>query len=779
MRGEGLFTSLRSRLTVLYAGLFGVALLVTALAVYASVSANARMQVERQLTSGGAVFDRVWALKARQLMDSATVLSRDFGFRAAVATNDAPTVESALENLRGRLGIDRTILVGADGTVTGASGLSETAASDLWYALDGGATSGVLTIAGRPYQAVAAPVMAPQLTGWVVFADRLDQPELTALEKLASIPLNAAVLIHEADKGWSGPGALGRDRAPMSRLVDTALKSPSDKPHAFRGDGGEAVALVKPLATFGKERVVLVLRYPLALALAPYRSLMLILALTGLAGLVVLAAGSWLLARSITRPVSALDEAAQRLQHGEDASVEITTRDEIGRLAASFNAMAAGIRDREGRITHMALTDQETGLPNRRALEQALAETDGTGLWVAALTVDRFPQVRAAVGYQLAGDMLRELGERTLALRPDVICARLSSERLGLLLPAADAEAACRVIEVLLDALAEPVRAGGVTIDIGLTAGIAAVRDDHAVPPVERASAALDQARAAQRRIALFDAAAYGDPASKLSLMSEMLDALTDGSISLHYQPKHDIRAGCITGAEALIRWTHAERGFVPPDLFVELAEETGHIRAMSRWTLERAIADQAILRQAGHDLMISVNLSGRLVADEDFANEVIAMVEGADCRLCLEITETAVIGNPALALQIIDRYRAAGLSVSIDDYGSGLSSLAYLKQIHADELKIDKAFVMGLDVSARDALLVRSTIDLAHSLGLKIVAEGVETAEALAVLSGMGCDLAQGYFIARPMPLAGLTDFLDAEAAARNSAPTPARRKA
>jgi EAL domain-containing protein (putative c-di-GMP-specific phosphodiesterase class I) len=172
-------------------------------------------------------------------------------------------------------------------------------------------------------------------------------------------------------------------------------------------------------------------------------------------------------------------------------------------------------------------------------------------------------------------------------------------------------------------------------------------------------------------------------------------------------------------------------------------------------------------MRAAGHDVMMSVNLSGRMLGDPAFAQEAIWMIEAADGRICLEITETAVIENPEQALAIIDQLRAAGISISIDDYGSGLSSLAYLKQIHADELKIDKAFVMTLDRSARDALLVKSTVDLAHSLGLKIVAEGVETAETLAILTGMGCDLAQGYFIARPMPLAGVLAFLDEAVAA------------
>lgn len=754
-----MFTSLRARLTVLYAGLFGLALLVTAVAVYISVSANARGQVERELTSAGAVFDRVWAMRARQLTDGATVLSRDFGFREAVATGDAPTVESALDNLRGRLALDRAMLVGMDGAITGGGDLDEAAAADLWHALDGGATSGVLTIRGRPYQAVASPILAPELTGWVVFAVRLDQAELSALEKLSSIPLTATVLTH-SEAGWFT--ATGRPaEAAVSRFADASLKRPAGNPRRLDAAGGDAIALAKPLATLSKERSALVLRYPLALAMAPYNALLLSIFAVGGAGLAILVAGSWLLAKSITRPVKALDEAAHRLERGEDAVVEIATNDEIGRLAGSFNAMAAGIRYRESRITRMALTDQDTDLPNRRALEQALSARDADGSWVAVLGFERFGQVRAAVGYRLAADMVREVGRRAAMIIDGAICARVSNDRLALLLDAADAATATAAVESLLEALREPVRVEGVTIDVILGAGLAPVAEDHALAPVERASVALDQARDAHQAVAVFDAATYGDPASKLSLMSEMLEALETGAISLHYQPKHDVRAGRITGAEALLRWVHPERGFVRPDLFVELAEETGHIRELTRWTIARALADQAAMRAEGLDLLISVNLSGRLVADPDFAGETIARISEAGGRLCLEITETAVIGNPQAALDVIDRYREAGVGVSIDDYGSGLSSLAYLKQIQADELKIDKTFVLGLSENARDALLVKSTIDLAHSLGLKIVAEGVETAEALALLSGMGCDLAQGYFIARPMPVADFLGFM------------------
>lgn len=752
------FSSLRGRLTVLYAGLFGVALMATAVAVTLSVGGNARHQVENELAAAGAVFDRLWAMKASQLADGAKVLSRDFGFREAFASSDAPTVESALTNLRNRLALDRAFIVSADGTLTGAPDIGEAAASDLWYALDGGAISGVLRIGGTPYQAVAEPIMAPQLVGWVVFAEKLDRREMASLESLASIPLSATVLSRQQGAPWQSTDA-GKADARLAAFAD----SKSVQPRPLKTGKGEAVALSRPLKVMGdKADAVLVLRYPLDLAMAPYRSLLITLVFVGLLGLGLLVAGSWLLARSITRPISALDAAARRLRDGEEAHVEVETDDEIGRLAESFNAMASGIREREGRITAMALTDQETALPNRRALEAAIAEADPDGLYVAVIGVDRFPQVRAAVGYRLASEMLRQLALRMAQLRPGDMTARLSSERLALMFRAEDAGSALRQLEMLVVSLARPVQVDGQPIDVGLNAGLAAVADSHPAAPAERASIALDQARAGHRPAALFDAETYGDPASKLSLMSDMLAALANGEIAMAYQPKHDTRAGAITGVEALVRWNHPTRGFVRPDMFVELAEETGHIRALTVWTLDQALRDQAALRLAGHDLMVSVNLSGRMLADPEFAAEAIDMIARAQGRICLEITETAVIAHPETAHGIIDRFRAAGIKISIDDYGSGLSSLAYLKQIRADELKIDKEFILTLDRSARDALLVKSTIDLAHSLGLQIVAEGVETAESLAILTGMGCDLAQGYFIARPMPLTKVVEFLD-----------------
>ena len=209
------------------------------------------------------------------------------------------------------------------------------------------------------------------------------------------------------------------------------------------------------------------------------------------------------------------------------------------------------------------------------------------------------------------------------------------------------------------------------------------------------------------------------------------------------------------------MRWQDPERGFIGPDDFIPLAEETGHILPLTEWVLDRAISDQVRVRAAGHNLQVAINISGRLVSDARFTQRALDRLSRHRGRICFEITETAVINKPEAALENIGALRDAGIPISIDDYGSGLSSLAYLRSIPAEELKIDKAFVLELGSLQADRLLVKSTIDLAHSLGMKVTAEGVEDAASIAILAGMGADFAQGYHIGRPMPLDGFLDYM------------------
>ena len=763
----GAFTRLRTKLTVLYVALFGAVLLVVALSVFAAINQAAQRQVRAELTATGTVFDRVWSLRSDRLREGASLLSKDFGFREAVATHDGATIVSEVENLKQRFNIDRAFIVTSDGHMIG----DDTArlAGDgarLTKAFDNAQDpSGVVMLGGEPYQVVGAPVMSPDHIGWLVFAVKLDGAEMAALEKLSAIPLRASVM-HRDDKAWRLAGAAGPDGAKLSAFVDRELAKHINTAEPLSERGGKSLALVKPLPSLTKAApAVLVLRYPLAQALAPYRPMLAIVALAALAGLAVVGWGSFALARGITRPITALDEAARRLQRGEEAQVEIETEDEIGRLAGSFNTMATEIRDRERRITHLAMHDGETGLPNRLALErvvEALSDRPEGQVYVAALGVHRYDHLRGAIGYTLAAQALRMVGNRLAGLAPASGVARVASDVLGFALVAANRAAAEDDAQRLMRELEAPLQVGGDVIDVTLHLGLAPLeRGPGPGAALERANIALDQARGGKRKVAFFDAEAYGDPATNLALMSGMLRALDDGAIDLFYQPKFDMRSRTVTGVEALSRWRHPDRGMLSPDLFIPMAEETGHIRTLTEWVFKRAIDAQAQLAAAGNVVNMSVNVSGRTLGEPDFADFALDQAKRAKGGLTIEITETAVIENPEVALAMLDRFAEAGISISIDDFGTGLSSLAYLKRIRGQELKIDKSLVAGVTESQRDALIVRSTIDLAHSLGLKVTAEGIETNDCYSLLSAMGCDLAQGYLIAKPMPLKDLIVFL------------------
>ncbi|UAK26462.1 EAL domain-containing protein [Sphingomonas nostoxanthinifaciens] len=250
----------------------------------------------------------------------------------------------------------------------------------------------------------------------------------------------------------------------------------------------------------------------------------------------------------------------------------------------------------------------------------------------------------------------------------------------------------------------------------------------------------------------------------RLSLMRDLQKAIRDDTLELHYQPKVRARSGETVAAEALLRWNHPQRGYVPPAMFVPIAERTGDIAALTEWVVGRAIADQARLLRMGHTLTFDLNISGGLLADPGYGWRLLHHFTALQGLIGFEITETAMIGDPERALSNLQIFAEAGIRLAIDDYGSGFSSLAYLRQLPITELKIDRMFVANLTTSQRDPLLIRSTIDLAHALGMEVTAEGVDSPTTLALLQVMGCDQVQGYLLSRPLPLDRLATYLTAQ---------------
>ncbi|MGQ0531810.1 MAG: putative bifunctional diguanylate cyclase/phosphodiesterase [Caulobacteraceae bacterium] len=753
-----MFRRLRVKLTVLYAGLFCLALILIGATAYAVIADNTQRLARRQLANTADVFARIWDVRLAHLQDAARRTARAPALAEATAIRNDAAIRAHLAELRSLSGADLAFVVTREGLVISEGGASSSVSPGLQMALHSATIPvGVMTEGGLLYQTAASAMPGQQ--GWIVAGAMLGPQQMADIQSLAPIPLQASTLA----RGGNGE----EEGAALAAVADQALRTNTRDAQRVRTPNGDVIALAAPLPSLDGTRTVLLLRHSLSSALSPYGALFNTLIAIGLAGIALLITGTWFLARGITQPLSTLETAARKLREGVYETVVVATKDELSRLAESFNAMTGAIRERERRITQLAFHDGETRLPNRVALERKLnAAARPERMYLAAIGVDRFAHVRGAIGYALAGELVRQLGGRLAHLAPNAPMARLSSDVLGVAFIATSEEDALKRADALVANLEQPVSLGEQVIDVHVTVGIAQPGGKEETPSamVERASIALDQTRRRKQKAGLYDEAAYGDPARNLSLMGEMHRALETGAMYLSHQPKYNFRTGNIDSAETLVRWRHPTRGNISPDLFVPMAEDTGHIRALTEWVLERAIADQKTLSDAGWAIKVAVNISARLLSDTEFAKRAAALARQAPHQLCFEITETAVIDNPVAALENIELFADSGVHIAIDDYGSGLSSLAYLKQLPANELKIDKLFIQNITSSQRDALLVRSTIDLAHGLGMNVTAEGVETPAAFSLLAGMNCDMAQGFLISRPASVEELIALLGDE---------------
>ena len=775
-----MFKRLSSELTLIYAALFGLVLLLIAGAVWVAVEANSRQAVRAEMTSSSAVFDRIWKLRADQLQQTADILARDFGFREAVATGDDETMLSALDNIQSRFGFDTALIIRPDGT---AISLDDELTGRVDPTLLSAVTtnpdaSGVLALGSATYQAVSAPVRAPTLIGWVVFGQRLGGEQLGELEQLSAIPLTAHLYLRREGQHWaalddrSGRAITITGDELAGRVVETDGDLLINMPER------NSIGGVKTLQVFADgASAALLLEYSLTMNQAHYRNMLTTIALIGAIGLAALVFGSWFVSRRVTGPISGLRAAADQLTRGEVAEVAVRGRNEIAELAANFNVMSSEIAAREKRILHLARHDQETGLPNLRALQETLLTLRGSippgNIFGAIISINRFDQIRGAIGHGLFSRLVADVAMRASHSGERLHVGRATTGTIAVVFTAESRDAAEATIRTTAQAVSSPVTLDGDRIDVMVTAGLACDAEDAKahLELLERAEVAVEQARAQRRITGWFDPAAYGNPATTLSLMSSMVHGLSSGELYLAHQPKLDLRKDRVNSAEALLRWRHPHRGMIRPDAFIGMAEETGHIRPLTDWVIDRAIADQRIFQKAGHDVTVSVNVSGRLIANEQFAERALRQVRRSGARLCFEVTETAVIDNPRLALDVMNEFKQAGIGISIDDYGSGLSSLSYLRAIPAEELKIDKVFVENLANGNSDAFLVKSTIDLAHSLGMKLTAEGVETADVLAILRAMGADMIQGYFIAKPLAVDDFLGFMQCPDAKAKSA--------
>jgi diguanylate cyclase (GGDEF)-like protein len=434
---------------------------------------------------------------------------------------------------------------------------------------------------------------------------------------------------------------------------------------------------------------------------------------------------------------------------------------------------------------HRASHDELTGLPNREhmagVLREALRRGHRRGEHVGVLFVglQRFKEVNDTLGHRRGDVVLVAVARRLAALaRSGDLVARLGGDEFALVLPRIDGEEGCgQMADEVIAALGRPVVVRGIELDIGAAVGIAChPQHGGSVETLLRhADVALDKAKASRaHRVTYADD--FDEPGQeRLALVGELRRAIDEGQLELHFQPQVALATGSLRGVEALVRWRHPERGLLAPEDFIEPAEHTGLIRPLTMWVVAEALDQADRWRAQGMDIPVAVNLSVRSITPELPAE--LAHILASRTGLELEITETVGVDGGGEALAVLDDLNAMGIRLSVDDFGTGFSSLAYLKRLPVSAIKIDRSFVMEMDRDESDRAIVRSTVDLAHHLGMEAIAEGVESQPALDELRELGCHLAQGFLISPPLPAAELGEWLATTGHAGGSA--AARRPA
>ncbi|SHN18806.1 diguanylate cyclase (GGDEF) domain-containing protein [Pseudomonas asturiensis] len=758
--------SFQARIAVVLTALLLIVVGAVFLAVKVATGDAVRTQAQAQLEVGSRVFERLIDLRGKRLRDTVQLLSSDFGFRDAVASSDSSTIRSVLLNHGKRINASDMFLLGMDGTVIASTEAEVPEGSKFVYdqALRNAKrnSQSVLIVpgGGTPHLLVESTVLAPLPIGRVVMGFSIDSDIAQELRSLSGLEVSFLTI----ENGQPGELISTQPEALHAGLIELMRSSSGGQMRVTEQSNLNFLSQALMLANTGNAgdgQVIALLQSPLDKALQAFAPLDEKIFWISLAALLASLIGTLALARSVSLPVRALAVAAKRIGDGDYATpVNMARSDELGMLAHAINSMQHGIAVREGQLAHNALHDNLTGLPNRALVMERLGSAVAAERPVALLYmgIENLALINEGSGAEGVEQLLREIGQRLQStLRAGDTVARLSANEFLLLLDHTTSDGAVAMADSLQRLLSEPQRLDSHDITLECSIGITVYPESghSAQELVSRAAIARKDAALLPGRLQIYQDGRDLAHQRQISLIRDLRKAPQNGELALHYQPKLDIRQGTVRQAEALLRWTHPQFGNVSPAEFIVLAERTGSIHLLTNWVIEEAMRQLAEWRQRGLVLQVSVNISADDLLGDDLAGFVVRLLKHYNVpaeQLVFEITESAVMSEPEKALVVLHRLRDCGISLSVDDFGTGYSSLAHLKRLPVQELKIDQSFVRNLDETSEDAVIVRSTIEMSHNLGLKVVAEGVEYQHSLDLLQRWHCDTAQGYLISRPL---------------------------
>jgi len=772
------FRTLESRIVILFLGLVLVVQLGGFFVIRNGIVNNAQASTRAQLKLGETLFNRLMEQKEQRLTDSARVLAKDTGFRSAIGSDDRPTIESGLTTLGERIDASLTLLVGLDRQIKATTAqrppgsLEQTIFSLIDQAEQNDGAVGIAIFDGHIYQVLVVPVRAPITIGWIAMAFPVDEKLAQDMRNLSS--LDVSFLIPAQNNGWAVDASTLKG-GEGAELAHKLYGKPADLAGMTQLGMADSQYSIRAFALrSAHDNAMVVLQRSLDEAIAPYKQLQYTMIQFTVALIVASVILSFFAAKRIAGPLRQLTDIAKRLGGGNyEGQIVIKRDDEIGKLSTAFNSMRDDIAKREEQIKRLAYWDTLTSLPNRAQfsllLEDAIAKCKAqkSECYILMMDLDRFKNVNDVLGHGFGDALLRKVAIRLgKVLEEKYPLARLGGDEFAVLLAAVDLKETKSIATRILKSLETPIALDDQTVDLGAGIGIAGFpahgADSESL--LSRAEVAMYEAKLSGNEAVLYDASQDKASQESLSLLSDLRRALDRNEFKLFVQPKLMLGSGEFVGLEALVRWQHPEKGMIFPDYFIPFSEKTGFIRLLTRWVLEQSAMLCRDLTAQNIRPKISVNLSARDLLDQNLPmkfSEVLKRYGVEASSFCLEITESSIMDDPVRAQVTLEGLHAMGVDLSIDDFGTGYSSLAYLKRLPVDELKIDKSFVMNMERDADDAKIVRSTIDLGHNMGLRVVAEGVESVEVWNILARMGCDQGQGYFMSRPIASDRLIDWI------------------
>ena len=758
-------TSLHKQIIALAVTLVLVTTLVIQLTSWWSASEFNKRQIESRTSNAADVVVEFLSLREELLDTASNVLAADFGFKQAVATSDQATIVSALGNHGRRIDADLMILSDRQGELV-ADTKNQFENISLNRFLEGSENvtneAHVITIAGQVYQLLVQPVKAPRTVGYIIVGFEIDQAIIERLKQLTGMevtlarnsnPLLSTITGDDIDAGLSEntlsmTSVWERPRFSTAKINNSRLNS---------------------------SQVEMFVSADLQPIYQEYDALAFKIITVAISSVLVAVIAAFIFSRSMIRPLARLGEMANRFARGDYQATPVSDSGsaEVQQLSAALMSMGSAVESREHKIRLQSEHDSLTGLMNQNKLKAALSQSFLR--WQQSLQVgiyiDNFRQINDQLGPEFADKCLEEIAWRLLKiLHPaESYHARFEGgEFFSVFQLTAETPAVNEILDQLEKQLTPSITVNNLQADLDFYFGITFYpQDGHTEDTIiRRTRLSADHARLHRLGMHVYEKGQDEQRLEAFATIDALNQALStdNGELYLNFQPKVNLQTNQITSLETLIRWQRPDVGQVRPDIFVELAEQAGLITKLTRWVVDKALTQQSLWQSAGTPLHTAINVSAEDICQDNFCRFMVSAAQQHQIspKSCtIEITERDIMHDERKGLMALKQLREAGFRIALDDYGVGQSALAKLKELPVDEIKLDKSFIMKLNESGADQKIVSSTIKLAHSLGLNVVAEGIENEESLNLLLEYGCNTAQGYFISRPLPAAELENWL------------------